>query len=388
MHMNNQAVAQVTLHNNSGNSDKVYECVVVRSGDLYLVNTQNGRRGGSMTPRTKTKHPVSLEAAMKIFDTVVKEKKADNYFELRRDNSLSTPAASNDATGAFHQPQLLNDIDRDTAMLLIEDDEWLMEEKKDGKRIAVAINATEVRISNKSARACSIPVQIVDAIRSLKSVEYVGPVFYIEADGELVGDTYHVFDILAIDGSDLRQLPYETRAACYAKLIGRNKALSSGSLLDAIASVETFYGAVDKRAAFARIERMNGEGVVFKRGDMLYAAGRPNSGGPALKFKFKESSTVICLGESVDGKRSIRLGLLSSEGAIVSVGKVTVPPNQPVPKLDDLVEVRYLYWFENGSLFQPVLLGIRDDQNRSDCTFSQVKRIKTRADIDTEDDNL
>lgn len=40
--MNNQTVAQVTLHNNTGNSDKIYECVVVRSGDLYLVNTQNG----------------------------------------------------------------------------------------------------------------------------------------------------------------------------------------------------------------------------------------------------------------------------------------------------------------------------------------------------------
>lgn len=164
--------------------------------------------------------------------------------------------------------------------------------------------------------------------------------------------------------------------------------MSSGGLLNAIASVETFYGAVDKRAAFARIERMNGEGVVFKRRDMLYASGRPNGGGPARKFKFKESSTVICLGDSADGRRSIRLGLLSSEGDMVNVGKVTVPPNQPVTKLGDLVEVRYLYWYENGSLFQAVLLGIRDDQNRSDCTFAQVKRIKTKADIDIEDDNL
>ena len=384
--MNNQTVAQVTLHNNSGNSDKVYECAVVCSGELYLVNTQNGRRGGSMTPRTKTKHPVSLDAAMKIFNTVVKEKKADNYFELRADDTAASSVASNDPTGAFHQPQLLNEIDRDAAMLLIEDDDWLMEEKKDGKRIAVAINATDVRISNKSARACSIPAQIVDAIRSLRSVEYVGPVLYIEADGELVGDTYHVFDILAIDGSDLRQLPYETRAACYGKLIGRNKALSSGGLMDAIASVETFYGAVDKRAAFARIERINGEGVVFKRRDMLYAPGRPNSGGPALKFKFKESSTAICLGDSTDGKRSIRLGLLSIEGAMVNVGKVTVPPNQPVPKPNDLVEVRYLYRYENGSLFQPVLLGVRDDQERCDCTLSQVKRIKTKSDVTSDDD--
>lgn len=383
--MNNQTVAQVTLHNNTGNSDKIYECVVVRSGDLYLVNTQNGRRGGSMTPRTKTKEPVSLEAAMKIFDGLVKEKKADNYYVLEGDTTVTAPAASNDPTGAFHQPQLLNDIDRDVAMKLIEDDEWVMEEKMDGKRIAVAISPSEVRISNKSARACGMPAPIVTAIQALKSLEYVGPVLYLEADGELVGEKYHVFDIFAIDGSDLRQLPYETRAAHYAKLIGRNKALAGG-VFDAIEAVETFYGTAAKRAAFERIEGRNGEGVVFKRRDMVYAPGRPNSGGPALKFKFKESSTAICLGDSSDGKRSIRLGLLSSDGEMVNVGKVTVPPNQPVPQPNSLVEAQYLYKYEGGSLFQPVLLRIRDDQNREDCTLAQVKRVKLKADSDAEDD--
>lgn len=187
--MNNQTVAQVTLHNNTGNSDKIYECVVVRSGDLYLVNTQSGRRGGSMTPRTKTKVPVSLEAAMKIFDGLVKEKTTENYFVIEGDNAVAAPTASNDPSGAFHQPQLLNDIDRDAAVALIEDDYWVMEEKMDGKRIAVAISASEVRISNKSARACSMPAPIVTAIQSLKSFAYVGPVLYVEADGELIGNT-------------------------------------------------------------------------------------------------------------------------------------------------------------------------------------------------------
>jgi bifunctional non-homologous end joining protein LigD len=352
--MDNQTVAKVTLHNNTGNSDKIYECAVVRSGDLYLVNTQNGRRGGSMTPRTKTKEPVPLDAAMKIYDALVREKQSDNYYVLEGDSMIAAPAASNDSTGAFHQPQLLNDIDRDAALKLIEDDAWVMEEKMDGKRIAVAISASEVRISNKSSRACSIPAPIVTAIQSLRSLEYPGPVLYVEADGELVGETYHVFDIFAVDGSDLRQRPYEARAALYAKLIGRNKALASGNgVLDAIAAVETFYGTAAKREAFERIESRNGEGVVFKRRDMVYAPGRPNSGGPALKFKFKESSTAICLGDSPDGKRSVRLGMLSSEGEMVYVGKATVPPNQPVPRLDDLCEIQYLYKYEGGALFQP-----------------------------------
>jgi bifunctional non-homologous end joining protein LigD len=106
-----------------------------------------------------------------------------------------------------------------------------------------------------------------------------------------------------------------------------------------------------------RIKGGNGEGVVFKRRDIVYSPGRLNSGGPALKFRFKESSTPICLGDSSDGKRSIRFGPLSSKGAIVNFGKVTVPLNRAVPKPDDLVEVLYLYQCENGALFRPVLLG-------------------------------
>lgn len=71
---------------------------------------------------------------------------------------------------------------------------------------------------------------------------------------------------------------------------------------------------------------------------------------------------------------------------MVNVGKVTVPPNQPVPQPNSLVEVQYLYKYEGGSLFQPVLLRIRDDQNREDCTLAQVKRVKLKADSDAEDD--
>jgi bifunctional non-homologous end joining protein LigD len=120
---------------------------------------------------------------------------------------------------------------------------------------------------------------------------------------------------------------------------------------------------------------------------MVYMPGRPNSGGPALKFKFRESSTAICLGDSSGGKRSIRLGMLSSDGSIINVGKVTVPPNQPIPQPNELVEVLYLYKYEDGALFQPVMLGIRDDQNRQDCTLVQVKRIKKKTEAKTDDED-
>lgn len=76
--------------------------------------------------------------------------------------------------------------------------------------------------------------------------------------------------------------------------------------------------------------------------------------------------------------------MLSSDGAIVDVGKATVPPNQPAPPPNALVEFQHLYKYQDGTLFQPVLLGIRDDQNREDCTLAQVKRIK--VEVDTAED--
>ena len=69
-------------------------------------------------------------------------------------------------------------------------------------------------------------------------------------------------------------------------------------MFEALEAVEIFYGTVAKREAFERIEAANGERVVFKLRDMVYTPGRPNSMGTALKFKFKESSTAICLGDS------------------------------------------------------------------------------------------
>lgn len=58
----------IVLHSTEGGSDKLYHINLVKSGDLFLVNFQNGRRGGTMASGTKTKEPVSLIEAKKIAD--------------------------------------------------------------------------------------------------------------------------------------------------------------------------------------------------------------------------------------------------------------------------------------------------------------------------------
>jgi bifunctional non-homologous end joining protein LigD len=55
------------------------------------------------------------------------------------------------------------------------------------------------------------------------------------------------------------------------------------------------------------------------------------------------------------------------------VGNVTIGGAIPIPPVGSVIEVRYLYAFKGGSLFQPIYLGERDDLDTEDCKMSQLK---------------
>jgi len=57
----------------------------------------------------------------------------------------------------------------------------------------------------------------------------------------------------------------------------------------------------------------------------------------------------------------------------VDIGNVTIPVNRNVPKTGAVIEVRYLYAFKGGALYQPQYLGERDDTDPSECIISQLK---------------
>jgi bifunctional non-homologous end joining protein LigD len=62
------------------------------------------------------------------------------------------------------------------------------------------------------------------------------------------------------------------------------------------------------------------------------------------------------------------------DGNQLPAGNVTVPPNQPIPPVGQVVEVRYLYALQqSGSVYQPTLLGRREDIDPHECTVAQLK---------------
>lgn len=106
---------------------------------------------------------------------------------------------------------------------------------------------------------------------------------------------------------------------------------------------------------------------MFRRSLAPYRAGRPSSGGDALKFKLVES--VSCIVSAVNpSKRSVATALLDDGGRTVSVGNCTVPPNHDIPSVGSVVEIQYLYRTgPSGSLFQPVFLGTMFPCRRRNC---------------------
>jgi len=114
-----------------------------------------------------------------------------------------------------------------------------------------------------------------------------------------------------------------------------------------------------KLAMFNRLRRERKEGIVFKRHIASYVPGSPANGGDQLKFKFTATASCIIAGAN-GSRRSVKLELLDGRRR-VGVGNVTIPANQLIPAVNQIVEVRYLYAYPGGSLYQPVYLGKRDD---------------------------
>ena len=57
----------------------------------------------------------------------------------------------------------------------------------------------------------------------------------------------------------------------------------------------------------------------------------------------------------------------------MKLGSVTIPANHVIPAAGAIVEVRYLYAYPGGSLFQPVYAGERTDQALEACDTAQLK---------------
>ena len=63
----------------------------------------------------------------------------------------------------------------------------------------------------------------------------------------------------------------------------------------------------------------------------------------------------------------------------IEIGNVGIPGSEPLPPVDSVIEVEYLYAFRGGALFQPVYKGPRRDKHDPD-TYASLKFKQECAD--------
>ncbi len=342
---------QITLFYRQEKSDKVYKAALEKIDGLFTVNFAYGRRGATLKTGTKTQAPVDYEKAKKIYDKLVNAKAAKGY--VPDEDSSDYVYESNQVKTGIHC-QLLNPIEEEALQEFIDNEDWWAQEKMDGKRMLIQ-KTTELIAINRKGLSVGAPQSILDSAAKSDSTFII--------DGEAIGDDLFVFDLLHLNGEDLKSKQYKERFELLNQL----------GLTDAIKVVPTSTSTSEKEALTNKLKSEGSEGVVFKKHNSHYHAGRPNSGGNQMKFKFYDTASVIV--SKVNDKRSVGMSLLEN-GKEIFVGNVTISVNKEIPKERDIIEVRYLYAYKGGSLYQPTFLGLRTDIDEQECLLTQLKYKK------------
>ena len=350
----------IILNCTTGTSNKTYRIQLVSRDGGWFVDVQRGAIGKTLITETKLRAPADYTEASKLYDRLVKEKKGKGY--VQEDGAADIPNPDGAGVSVDLPMMLLNPISDSDAARLVDDPAWCAEIKHDGMRMLLVIEDGEAYGVNRRKLRVTLPKSVHDAA--------LGYAFNSRTvlDGECIGDTFVVFDVLVFDGADITTMPYSWRLDFRAKVAYR--------LFD-LEYTRTAVTSEDKAKLIAAARENVEEGVVWKRLDSRYTDGRPNSGGGALKQKFVESATVRVLAQHAS-KRSVSVEVVDdASGEWACIGNVTIPPNKTIPAPGEVVEVQYLY-FAIGSLYQPVYIGPRTDMTGADCLRSQLKQVSER----------
>jgi ATP-dependent DNA ligase len=167
--------------------------------------------------------------------------------------------------------------------------EWLFERKFDGIRLLAFKNGAEVQLFSRNHLPQHLPA-VSHAIEKLPHEELI-------LDGEVTWPgsevSYHVFDVLWLDGRDLRSLPLEERLDVLKQL----------PLTGPLRRVEP----VSDSSPWERAEREGWEGVIAKRRGSPYEHRRSRNW---LKMKCELSQNFIVGGFTDPQGKRVGLGAL------------------------------------------------------------------------------
>jgi len=253
--------------------------------------------------------------------------------------------------------------------------DWIFQRKLDGIRLLAFKDGGQVRLYSRNRLPQEVPA-VAAAIARLPAGDLV-------LDGELTWDqrAYHVFDVLWIDGRDLRPLAIEERQTILAGL----------PIEPPLAPV----AAIDHPQPWELARQQGWEGVVAKRRGSPY---EPRRSPHWLKMKVEASQELVVGGFTEPQGKRVGLGALLvgyfDGDDLVFAGKVGTgfdtrllldlrarldaleiaasPFTRAIglPRLrahwvrpEIVVQVAFIQWTVHGKLRHPRLLGVRFDKD-------------------------
>ena len=361
------------LYFRQGSSDKLYHLQLENVDERWSVQAQWGRRGSALQRDVKA-NEVSYDEAKRVYDRVLREKMGKGYQIAQATTNGDTPISVGFPSAKEHSghiPELLTPIEEPEALRLADDASWWFQQKFDGRRLAVRKADGKYSGINKLGQIIPIDSRLSEALDFVQAKAFL-------ADGEITDSHFFIWDLLSVNDSDLRAEPYEIRYVHLTRLFrGAHSALRV---------CETAMAPKAKCAFVKAMHDANAEGFVSKNRYAAYAAGRA---GQHFKCKFVSTASFI-VGpkpdkKAGDGHRSIAVYLLDGDQPRF-MGTVGVPDRYPLPCVEQIVEVRYLYCHPGpeGKLIQAKYFGkVRDDVAVADCCVSQL-RVKARDSEPTE----
>ena len=346
-------IESIELRCTENSSYKFYKTQIFEVTGGYDVIFAYGRIGNTAVTGTKNSSPLTLDKAEKEYKKLINSKLAKGYVE-HGSSSTKAIAVEKENRDTGLRPQLLNELPEEELEDYLNNSNWAAQEKYDGKRKMLIKSGKNLTAVNRKGLTVAVESGI---LLDLEQIE--GDIIL---DGEDMGDYMVIFDIVGPGSYIMRN------TQLLQKVFAKRD-------FKCLKPSPTAFSSEAKRRLYNQLRENNAEGIVFKEINSMYSPGRPNSGGNAMKFKFY--STASCMvGKINDIKRSISLNVFDENLDPVNVGNCTVYPNQEIPEPGSIVEVKYLYYFEGGSLFQPVLLSVRDDIQPDECTQKQLKYKK------------
>lgn len=304
-----------------------------------------------------------------------------------------------------------------------DDANWVYEIKFDGYRAIADINNGKVTLHSRNLLSFNTKFKpIVEALEELDLNAIIdGEIIALNEDGKIdfqqlqayqkTGEgtlVFYVFDILWLDGNDLRELTLLERKEILKQVLPDHDSIRYSDHVEG-----------DGKKFYELAEKEGLEGIMAKRADSNYITNNRSSSWLKIKTS-KRQEAIICgftkgrgsrkyFGSLVlgimDGKELKYIGQTGSgfdESLLSDIHKklkklVTdecpfkTKPKTPQPatwvKPQMICEVKFQEWTREGSMRHPIFMGIRNDKKPGEVSREKVvplKEAKSKSENDKE----